>query len=159
MKQSSPATFYGAPSDGLAMFWRDDRLECKDSLTFHYRYICFLLIARQVGLNMFVSICDCFSVWRPSQCPDCSKYLDVPSNQSALIAHLVFRHQAEAVNGASLGILVATTHLKAKNSEENDKIRHGQALGEEFQNAAFLVLRAPPLGDDPWRAIQERLPV
>jgi len=92
-KHSSPATVYGAPSDGLAVFWRDARLECRDHFNFQY-----------------------------------SKYLDVPSNQSALLAHFTFRLPKEAMNGASSGVLLATTHLKAKVTPENDRIRHGQAL-------------------------------
>jgi len=99
MKPSSPATFFGAPSDGLALFWRDSRLECRDYVDFQY-----------------------------------SKYLEAPSNQSALIAQLFFRQQEEAVNGASCGLVVATTHLKAKDTEENDRIRHGQALGKPPAN-------------------------
>ena len=135
-KHSSPATVYGAPSDGLAVFWRDARLECRDHFNFQYR--------RGRGPQPRGAV-SARLLSPPGDSPvPRSKYLDVPSNQSALLAHFTFRLPKEAMNGASSGVLLATTHLKAKVTPENDRIRHGQALGEGRGATACHPLRPPP---------------
>lgn len=90
MKPASPATVYGAPSDGLALFWRRDLLELVREDHFQY-----------------------------------SKYLDVPAGQCAVISHLRWK---DRLPGSVNSVVLATTHLKAKESEANEKIRTGQSL-------------------------------
>ena len=80
-KPSSPATFFGAPSDGLAVFWKKSHLEITQDFNFQY-----------------------------------SKYLEVPSNQMAVLMHFNLIGPLAGPHDDP-GLIVATTHLKSKETE------------------------------------------
>jgi len=142
-KPASAAAAFGAPSDGLGLFWRTDRVRLASRHTFQY-----------------------------------SKYLDSPSNQSALVAQLELldvdgtggAERSGAVQplspglfeqglspgtldrsfGRGIPLVLATTHLKAKESAENDAIRSGQALEllEAVNDETHAVAEATGLRHD-----------